>query len=251
MDKLLLCNKVALVTGCDQGIGLAIAKKFVESGAIVYANVLKSDSVDKLINELQNLPGIIIPVCFDITDKKAIMECIKKIKKEQTNQLDILVNNAGFKRDGLIEMIDDTNIESMIAVNMVGVIHVTQAALKLMKRNSNGASIVNIASIVGLRGNEGQSVYGATKGAVASLTKSWAKELAVNGIRVNAVAPGSIDTDMFYTMSDSAIDKSINAIGMKRLGKPEEVANVITFLASNMSSYVTGEIIGVNGGLSM
>lgn len=111
--------------------------------------------------------------------------------------------------------------------------------------------IVNISSIVGLKGNAGQSAYGATKGAVASLTKSWAKEFVNDGIRVNAVAPGSIDTDMFYTMSEEAVKKSIDAIGMKRLGKPEEVASVILFLASDLASYITGEIIGVDGGLFM
>lgn len=228
MDNMLQ-GKVALITGCDQGIGLSICKEFVSEGALVYANVLKESSKDKVLGECKQLQGKVFPVCFDITDKTLIMECIKKIKREQ-NKLDILVNNAGVKKDGLIEMIDDSSIDQMFAVNVIGVIHVTQAALKLMKRNSEGGSIVNVSSIVGLKGNAGQSVYGATKGAVASLTKSWAKELAVQKIRVNAVAPGSIDTDMFYTMSDEAIKRSIDAIGMKRLGKPEEVAKAILFL---------------------
>lgn len=249
MDSMLR-GKVALITGCDQGIGLCNCKEFVAEGAFVYANVLKESSKEKVLEECKLLQGKVIPVCFDITDKSLIMECIKKIKNEQ-NKLDILVNNAGVKKDGLVEMIDDNSIDQMFAVNITGVIHMTQAALKLMKRNPLGGSIVNISSIVGLRGNVGQSIYGATKGAVASLTKSWAKELAPQKIRVNAVAPGSIDTDMFYTMSDEAIQKSIDAIGMKRLGRPEEVAKAILFLASDLSSYVTGEIIGVNGGLFM
>ena len=249
MDSMLR-GKVALITGCDQGIGLCNCKEFVAEGAFVYANVLKESSKEKVLEECKLLQGKVIPVCFDITDKSLIMECIKKIKNEQ-NKLDILVNNAGVKKDGLVEMIDDNSIDQMFAVNITGVIHMTQAALKLMKRNPLGGSIVNISSIVGLRGNVGQSIYGATKGAVASLTKSWATELAPQKIRVNAVAPGSIDTDMFYTMSDEAIQKSIDAIGMKRLGRPEEVAKAILFLASDLSSYVTGEIIGVNGGLFM
>lgn len=249
MDNI-LHGKVALITGCDQGIGLCICKEFVSEGAFVYANVLRESSKDKVLEECKSLQGKVVPVCFDITDKSFIMECMKKIKKEQ-NKLDVLVNNAGVKKDGLVEMIDDSSINQMFAVNVTGVIHMTQAALKLMKRNPEGGSIVNISSIVGLRGNVGQSIYGATKGAVASLTKSWAKELVTQKIRVNAVAPGSIDTDMFYTMSDETIQESINAIGMKRLGKPEEVAKAILFLASDLSSYVTGEIIGVNGGLYM
>lgn len=250
MDKLLE-GKVAIVTGCDQGIGLCICREFVREGAVVYANILKEDSKSYILQVCDSLPGRVFPMCFDVTDKSAIMDCIKFIKKEQSGQLDILVNNAGVKKDGLVEMIDDSSIEKMLAVNVIGVIHMTQAALKLMKRNPKGGAIVNISSIVGLCGNTGQSIYGATKGAVASLTKSWAKELASQQIRVNAVAPGSVDTDMFYTMSDEMIQKSIEAIGMKRLGQPEEIAKAIVFLASDMASYVTGEILGVTGGLFM
>lgn len=247
----ILQNKVALVTGCDRGIGQSIAKCFAEQGAIVYANVLRENSEDFLLSETCRFPGELIPVCFDITDKTKIMDCIKRIKKEQNGVLDILVNNAGVKKDGLVEMIDDDSIDAMLDVNVKATIHMTQTALKLMKRNPNGGAIINLASQVGLRGNEGQSVYGATKGAVISMTKSWAKELASHKIRVNAVAPGSIDTDMFYEMSEEKIQETIEAIGMKRLGKPEEVAKVILFLASDLASYVTGEIIGVNGGLLM
>lgn len=249
MDSM-LHEKVALITGCDQGIGLSICKEFVSEGAVVYANILKESSGDRVLEECRSLQGKVIPMCFDITDKQPVLDCIKTIGKEQ-NKLDILVNNAGVKKDGLIEMVDDKSIDWMFAVNVIGAVHTTQAALRLMKRNPDGGSIVNVSSIVGLKGNVGQSIYGATKGAVASLTKSWAKEFAAQKIRVNAVAPGSIDTDMFYTMSDEAIRKSIAAIGMKRLGKPEEVAKTILFLASDLSSYVTGEIIGVNGGLFM
>ena len=249
--KQILDNKVAIVTGCDQGIGLQICKTFAAAGATVYPTGLKETSCEKVLNECERLPGKVIPVCFDITDKNAILECVKQIKKEQNGKLDILVNNAGFKKDGLVEMIDDNSIDKMFAVNVVGLIHMTQGALRLMKRNPNGGAIVNISSIVGLKGNVGQSIYGATKGAVASLTKCWAKELVASKIRVNAVAPGSIDTDMFYEMSEEQIKKSIEAIGMKRLGKPEEVAKVIMFLASDLASYVTGEIIGVDGGLFM
>lgn len=249
MDQLLK-GKVALVSGCDRGIGFYICKAFVGEGAIVYANILNKQSAAALLDLNKDMhTGVVIPVCFNILDKKAIMDCIKQIKREQNGQLDILVNNAGVKHDGLVEMIDDDSISHMLNVNVVAAIHMTQEALRLLKRNPNGGAIVNISSIVGLRGNSGQSIYGATKGAVASLTKSWSKELAPKQIRVNAVAPGSIDTDMFYTIDEKTIKKSIAAIGMGRLGKPEEVADVILFLASDLSRYVTGEIIGVNGGL--
>lgn len=250
MEKLLR-NKVALVTGCDQGIGRSICRLFAEQGATVYANILKKESAVDLITQCENAEGTVIPVVFDITDKALIMECIKRIRKEQDGKLDILVNNAGVKFDGVVEMIDDEKMQKMFSVNVIGVIHMVQSALRLMKRNPEGGSIINISSLVGLRGNVGQSIYGATKGAVASLTKSWAKEFALQHIRVNAVAPGSIDTNMFYEMSPDRIDGSIEAIGLKRLGRPEEVAKVILFLASHLSSYVTGEIIGVDGGLFM
>lgn len=250
MEKL-LHKKVALVTGCDSGIGRSICKIFADHGATVYANVLREESAREIRSECKALEGTVFPVVFDITDKSLIMDQIKKIKKEQNGRLDILVNNAGVKWDGVVEMIDDNKIDKMFLVNVIGTIHMVQGALKLLKRNPEGGTIINISSIVGLRGNVGQSIYGATKGAVASLTKSWAKELAPQHIRVNAVAPGSIDTNMFYEMSADKIRESIDAIGLKRLGKPEEVANVILFLASDLSSYITGEIIGVDGGLFM
>lgn len=249
--NLLLKEKVSIITGCDQGIGLEICRAFAGAGSIVYATILEESSRDTVIGHCRDLPGKVIPVCFDITDKKGILECIKLVKNEQNGKLDILVNNAGYKKDGLVEMLDDGSIEKMFAVNVIGLIHMTQAALRLMKKNKDGGAIVNISSIVGLKGNGGQSVYGATKGAVASLTKSWAKEFVSAGIRVNAVAPGSIDTDMFYTMSEESIKKSIDAIGLKRLGKPEEVASVILFLASGLASYITGEVVGIDGGLFM
>ena len=250
MEKLIK-DKVALVTGCDQGIGLQICRLFVEQGATVYANILRAESANHLKEICERLSGRVVPMAFDITDKSRIMDCIRQIKREQSGKLDILVNNAGAKTDGVIEMINDDSIEKMFAVNVTAAIHMTQAALRLMKKNPEGGSIVNVSSIVGLRGNAGQSVYGATKGAVASLTKSWAKEFAPQKIRVNAVAPGSIDTAMFYEMSPDRIQESIRTIGLKRLGKPEEVAKVILFLASGMSSYITGEIVGVDGGLFM
>ncbi len=249
MEKL-LTGKVALITGCDSGIGRQVCKIFVNQGATVYANLLSEKSVETLVFECQNSAGKIIPIVFDITDKKKILDCIKQIKNEQS-KLDILVNNAGWKKDCVIEMIDDGSLQKMLDVNVTGAIHITQSALRLMKKNNLGGAIVNISSLVGLKGNVGQSAYGSTKGAVASLTKSWAKEFAPSKIRVNAVAPGSVDTQMFYEMNAKDIQSSIEAIGMKRLAKPEEIANVILFLASDMSSYITGEIIGVNGGLQM
>ncbi|MBQ9765486.1 MAG: SDR family oxidoreductase [Lachnospiraceae bacterium] len=161
---ILLKGKVAFVTGCDQGIGYSICETFVKSGAIIYANVLNKASEDKLKNLNQaHYEGQVIPVCFDVTDKIAVYECIKKIKKEQDGVLDIIVNNAGVKKDGVIEMIDDASISKMFDVNVIAAVHVVQAAIRLLKKRSCG-TIINMASIVGEKGNAGQSVYGATKG---------------------------------------------------------------------------------------
>lgn len=247
--KHLLKGKVALITGCDRGIGYAICQKFVQAGGIVYANILENKSTDILLKLNKfGQEGKVIPICFDITDKRASYNCILKIKKE-FGRLDVLVNNAGVIHDGLLEMMDENALKKTFEVNVFGTFFVTQAAVKLMKRNFNGGSVVNVASIIGLQGNVGQSVYGASKAAVANMTLSLAKEYVRQKIRFNAVAPGSIDTDMFYQYDEATRKTTLAAIGMGRLGKPEEVANVILFLASEMSSYMTGEIIGINGGL--
>lgn len=247
--KHLLKGKVALVTGCDRGIGYAICQKIAQAGGTVYANILEEKSADALLElEATVQEGKVIPVCFDITDKKASYNCILKIKKE-SGKLDVLVNNAGVIHDGLLEMMNEEALRKTFEVNVFGTFFVTQAAVKLMKRNPDGGSVINVSSIIGLQGNVGQSVYGASKAAIANMTMSLAREYVGQNIRFNAVAPGSIDTDMFYKYDEETKNGTLKAIGMGRLGKPEEVANVVLFLASEMSSYITGEIIGVNGGL--
>lgn len=244
----LLKDKVALVTGCDRGIGLSICRLFAREGATVYANILNPESERKVKDYCNENTDSVIPVCFDITDQKDTFSCVKRIKREQDGKLDILINNAGIIYDGLIEMIPEKKFTRMLNVNVIGAHIMTQASLKLMKKNPYGGVVVNMASIVGIKGNTGQSAYGASKAAIVGMTKSWSKELAPYKIRVNAVAPGSINTDMFYTFNEDTRKRSIEAAGMKRLGEPEEVANVVLFLACDMSSYITGEIVGVNGG---
>ena len=157
------------------------------------------------------------------------------------------MNNAGIMKDAFLGMIDEDTMRRTFDVNVFGLINLTQYATKLMKRQKSG-SIINLSSIVGLRGNVGQTVYSATKGAVATLTKTWARELAPEGIRVNGLAPGKIDTNMFQSIGEDRMKEQLGEVAMGRLGEPVEVANVAVFLASELSSYVTGEIIGVNGG---
>ena len=187
----------------------------------------------------------VTPLYFDVTDETACKNAIMRIRKEQ-GHLDVLVNNAGIMHDNVIGMIGTQLIRDVFDVNVFSVIRMIQLANKLMSRQKSG-SIINISSIVGIDGAAGQLVYSASKGAVAALTKAAAKELAPNGIRVNAVAPGLINTGLLQAIGEEKIKENLKNVRMGRLGEPLDVANAIVFLASDLSAYVTGEIIGVDG----
>lgn len=242
----LLTGKVALVTGAARGIGNTTVERFAEEGAIVYATDRTEGSLDDFAVKISNRFGTkIVPLYFDVTDEAASKKAIMQIRKEH-GRLDVLVNNAGIMRDNVIGMIGTQLIQDVFAVNVFSVISMIQLANKLMSRQKSG-SIINISSIVGVEGAAGQLVYSASKGAVASLTKAAAKELAPNGIRVNAVAPGLINTGLLQAIGDEKIQENLKNVKMGRLGEPIDVANVILFLASDLSGYVTGEIIGIDG----
>lgn len=242
----MLKDKVCLVTGCNRGIGRGIVLKFAESEAIVYANARTEGSLDSLVDECkEKYNADIIPVYFDVTDEKASKNAIMQIKKEQ-NRLDVLVNNAGIMKDSVIGMISNSLMQEVFDVNVFSVINMMQLASKLMRKQNSG-SIINLTSIAGTNGSGGQVVYSASKGAVISLTKAASKELAPLGIRVNAVAPGMIDTDLFRSIGENQVNEALANIGMGRLGCPEDVANTMLYLASDLSQYVTGQIIGVDG----
>lgn len=238
----LLEGKVCLVTGAGQGIGRAIARKFAEEGATVYANDLLPEPLNELASEFESS---VIPVCFDIVDYNASKNLIIQIKKDQ-QQIDILVNNAGIVTYEMLGMIDINKLRNMFEVNVFAVIQLIQLVSRLMMRQRNG-SIINIASIVGAKGVKGQLAYSASKGAVISLTLSAAKELAEYNIRVNALAPGMVGTERFIKVFEHSFKERLDDIGMGRLGKPEEIANACLFLGSDLSEYITGQIIGVDG----
>lgn len=236
MDKLLE-GKVALITGAGRGIGKVIAEQFVADGAIVYVNDLNEPEVEGAK-----------PICFDVTDTNALKAGLMSIYKAE-GRIDVVVNNAAIIQNQKLGMVTKPLLEKMYAVNVFAVIDMIQIASRLMARNGGGC-IVNMASVTGVVGSPGQVAYSASKGAVIALTKSSAKELAPQGIRVNAVAPGIIQTERFeelYEATGDKIDQRISRIALGRLGTPKDIAYAVSFLASDRASYISGHVLGVDG----
>lgn len=245
----LLDKKVCIITGAAQGIGRAIAEQYAADGAIVYACDMKQGAMDEWAVVCGEKYGIkIVPLYFDVTDASAVKAAFMSVFKTE-GRIDVLVNNAGIVFNKKIGMILRPETELMFRVNVIAVIEMVQLVSRLMQRNGGG-SIVNIASVTAVLGSPGQSAYSATKGAIMSFTKSAAKELASLGIRVNAVAPGIVKTERFaelYEQSGEKIDVRIQRIALGRLGTPEDIANACSFLASDRASYISGQILGVDG----
>lgn len=241
----LLKGKVCVVTGGSRGIGRAITEVFAGEGAYVYSIATKLSSFDDWLLESEHKSKI-IPMGFDITNSSSIKEAILSIKK-QHGKLDVLVNNAGIESNELIGMISRSSMEKMFEVNVYAAIEFIQFASRVMSRQNEGGSIVNISSIVGSRGNTGQLVYSSTKGAVISMTKSAAKELASKKIRVNTIAPGLTNTNMMDQVDRDKLNQRIQNISMGRVAEPTDVANACLFFASDLSNYVSGQILGVDG----
>lgn len=246
---MLLDRKVCIVTGAAQGIGKVIAEQFASDGAIVYACDHTEGQMDSWVEEINKKQGkTIYPIYFDVTDVTAVKNAIASIYKTE-GRIDGLVNNAGVVFNRKLGMITREETEFMFRVNVIAVIELIQLVSRLMGRKGGGA-IVNIASVTAVAGSPGQVAYSATKGAVISLTRSAAKELAPIGIRVNAVAPGIIKTERFselYEESADKIDIRIQKIALGRLGSPSDVANACAFLVSDRASYISGQILGVDG----
>lgn len=245
----LLENKVCLITGAGRGIGRAIAERFASDGAVVYVNDLIPGDMESWASECTSRNGTrVIPVCFDVTDSSALKAGLMSVYKTE-GRIDCVVNNAAIISNRKLGMIAKSDMERMFSVNVLAVIDMIQTASRLMARGGGGC-FVNIASITGVVGSPGQVAYSATKGAVISLTKSAAKELAPQHIRVNAVAPGIVRTERFdelYLSDGSKIDSRIEKIALGRLGTPEDVADACSFLASDRASYISGQILGVDG----
>ncbi len=233
----LLENKVVLITGAGRGIGKVIAEQFIADGAIVYVNDLKEPEVEGAK-----------PICFDVTDSAALKAGLMQIYKAE-GRIDCIVNNAAIIQNQKLGMVTKPLLEKMYAVNVFAVIDMIQIASRLMARTGGGC-FVNMASVTGVVGSPGQVAYSASKGAVISLTKSAAKELAPMNIRVNAVAPGIVRTERFeelYEATGDKINERIEKIALGRLGTPQDIANAVSFLASDRASYISGQILGVDG----
>lgn len=246
---MLLKNKVAVITGSNRGIGLEILRTFVSNGARIYACARKESSdflqtIDELSSESGNK---IIPIFFDLENTLEIREAVRLINKTGTKP-NILINNAGVATGSLFQMTTERQLHDELKTNFISQILFTQGIVKMMMRNKEG-SIINIASVSGIVGAPGTLSYGATKAAVIHSTKTISNEVGRYNIRVNSIAPGPVVTDMLDNMDDDAKDKMVESSALKRLGKPSDVANLALFLASDLSSYITGQTIRVDGGM--
>lgn len=243
-------NKTAVVTGASRGIGLAVAKKLASQGAniaVLYVgNVEEGENAKKELEALGVKVGLYYCDVSNFEESKAAVEKVI----EEFGGIDILVNNAGIVRDKLVIKLDEADFDSVINVNLKGAFNMIKHTYTHFMKKRAGR-IVNVSSVVGLQGNAGQANYSASKAGLIGMTKSVAKELGGRGVTVNAVAPGYIITDMTNALSEKAKEQFTSAIPMKRGGLPEDVANVIAFLCSDDASYVTGEVIRVDGGLAM
>lgn len=245
----LLENKITLITGAGRGIGRVIAEQFAQDGATVYVNDLQMGDMEEWAADCSVRNNVkVIPICFDVTDSSALKNGLMTIYKTES-RIDCVVNNAAIIANQKLGMVTKNLLEKMYSVNVFSVIDMLQIASRLMMRTGGGC-FVNIASVTGVVGSPGQVAYSSSKGAVIALTKSAAKELSPFQIRVNAVAPGIIKTERFdelYEANGDKIDNRISRIALGRLGTPQDVANAVSFLASDRASYISGHVLGVDG----
>ncbi len=246
----MLKDKVAIVTGGTRGIGRAIALKLADHGANIVINYRNSDKEAEELKAILEGKGVkVLTVKCDISnfeDSKNLMDKCKEV----FGKIDILVNNAGITKDTLIMRMKEEDFDNVIDVNLKGTFNCAKHASAIMLKQRFG-KIINMTSVVGIAGNAGQVNYAASKAGVIGLTKSLAKELGIRGITVNAVAPGFINTDMTASLSEKVKEEASKNIPLKRLGDPEDVANLVGFLASDAANYITGQVINVDGGMVM
>lgn len=244
-----LDGKVAFISGATRGIGQAISLTLGQMGATVIGSATTPDGAARISSFLEqnSLKGY--GVCLNVTDKEAIQATVKTVA-DDVGPIQILVNNAGITRDNLLMRMKDEEWDDILATNLSGVYHLTKACLRGMLKAKWGR-IISISSVIGVTGNPGQANYAAAKAGVIAFSKSLAKEISSRNITVNVVAPGYIETDMTQSMADEQIKQLLQHIPMARVGRPEEIANGVGFLASEQASYITGETLHINGGMLM
>ncbi|MDO8376164.1 MAG: 3-oxoacyl-ACP reductase FabG [Aquabacterium sp.] len=244
-----LKNKVSIITGAAQGIGLATALKFAEEGATVIVCDMKADGVDAALAMVRARGAQAQGYAVNVTDRAALDAMVAAVMA-QYGHIDVLVNNAGITKDARLQKMTLEQFDAVIDVNLRGVFHASQAVLPAMVAQGSGV-ILNASSVVGIYGNFGQTNYAASKFGVIGFTKTWSRELGPKGIRVNAVAPGFVETPILATIPDKVLQQMREQVPLHRLGKPEEIANVYAFLASDEASYVNGAVIEVSGGMTV
>jgi len=244
-----LKGKNVLLTGADGGMGRAMTKVFAQSGANIWANVIRENpEYNEYAETVAREHGVWIkPMVFDLTDGAALKSAVMAIRAEKV-PIDGVVNNAGILREGMLQMMPLADARLLFEVNFFAPFQLMQLITRLMMRQPNGGAVVNMSSMAAFDGVEGETVYGATKAALASMSKSLAKELGRFKIRVNCIAPGVTETPLISGMSESVLDKDRASTYLRRLGKPEDVANMAAFLLSDDAQYVTGQVIRVDGG---
>ena len=242
-------GKIALVTGGGQGIGRKIAERFLMEGAVAALCDVNREMVTSTAQELSETYGNARAFFMNVAEESTVEDCVHEVVNE-FGRIDILVNNAGITRDNLMMRMKKKDWDAVIAVNLSGTFNVSRAVIKYMVKARYGR-IINLASVVGVVGNAGQVNYSASKAGVIGMTKTMAKEFASRNINVNVIAPGYIETDMTKNLPDEAKQAFMNIIPLKRAGTPEDVANVAAFLASDDASYITGQVICVDGGMVM
>jgi 3-oxoacyl-[acyl-carrier protein] reductase len=244
-----MTNRTAFITGASRGIGRACAMALSDAGARVAVAARNADQLEELASQIRSEQREAFPIAVDITSADSIKEALAKTAKD-FGPISILVNNAGITKDGLAMRMKKDDWDSVIATNLTGSFLAIQQVLPAMMRERWGR-IINISSVVGESGNPGQANYVASKAGLIGLTKAIAQEMASRNITVNAVAPGYIETDMTHGLSDELKNKMLDHIPLKRIGRPEDVAAAVRFLASEEASYITGHVLDVNGGLYM
>ncbi|MBL8099822.1 MAG: 3-oxoacyl-[acyl-carrier-protein] reductase [Anaerolineales bacterium] len=243
-------NKVALVTGGSRGIGRAIALEFAKRGAAVVVNYNQSpDAAEAVVNQIKEAGGKAASFQADVSDFKQA-EALVKFAIDTFGDLSILVNNAGITRDQLIMMMPESDWDAVINTNLKSTFNCSKAAVKHMMRKRVGR-IINMASVAGQMGNPGQTNYSASKGGQIAFTKALAREVATRNITVNAIAPGFVDTEILDAMTPEILEAALKLVPLGRKGKPEEIAAAAAFLASDEAAYITGQVLGVDGGMAM